>query len=162
MEGRSEQKLPLAAALQERQRRAESRLHGVCSAANMVVINGEGSWGVMGGWGACYFPPMSVCQYVKPYVCVQEGVYTKETAEGVGYGAAQVPLTIPTCWGGCALSFSWIRVILIPFLPFPGHLSDIFHIEPSVISNPSHASPSAARRWKRGSVIASPRLETLL
>lgn len=50
-----------------------------------------------------FFPPKSVCQYVRPYVCVCEGRCTlKETAKGGGCEAAlnQLPLTIPTCCGG--------------------------------------------------------------
>lgn len=105
----------------------------VCSAANMVVINREELlWNCCGwgGWGY-YFPPVCVCQYVRPYVCVWEWVYAKESAEGKGCGAAQVPLISPTCGCGCTLlSFSFHELgaflTFFIFLTFSRHMSDIF------------------------------------
>ena len=65
--------------------------------------------------GMGVFPPKSVCQYARPYVCLCVSVSVcvcarrftlKETAGGGGCGAAN-PLTILACCGGRTHTPSW-------------------------------------------------------
>lgn len=64
------------------------KLHFFCSAANVCKS----------GW---VFPPKSVCQYGRPYVCVHERQFTlKKKGRGCEAALNRLPLTVPTCRGG--------------------------------------------------------------
>lgn len=128
-----------------------TRLHVVCSAASMVVINGEELQELWGEGGGLLFPTnvcLSICETI--CLCVR-GAYTKETAVGVGHGAAQVPLTIPTC----RLSFSFHELRFFFFYRFQDTCQTYSRVSTvSVILNLIYASQSAGRPQKRARMLS--------